>query len=201
MPLVCHPATPCEHQLQLTVSLAMAGGLTDNEPCAGLLLRYEVTGDVAALAVPASATPGKADGLWQHTCFEAFVAVPGEPGYREFNFSPSGQWAAYRFFDERVRDTVAETAQPPVAPQMDLAVQAHALVLQVWLPRIALPMSQAGEDLQLGLSAVVEDQRGQLSYWALQHPAEGPDFHHRGGMALSLALPFFDSPPVSQHTP
>jgi hypothetical protein len=179
----------------------MAGGFTDNEPSAGLLLRYEVTGDVAALAVPASATPGAADGLWQHTCFEAFVAVPGEPAYREFNFSPSGQWAAYRFFDERVRDTAAELAQPPVEPQMDVEVQAHALVLQVWLPRSALPMGQAGGALQLGLSAVIEDQGGQLSYWALQHPAARPDFHHRGGMALSLALPFFDSPPAFQDTP
>lgn len=201
MPLVCHPAAPCEHQLQLTVSLAMAGGLTDHKPCAGLLLRYEVTGDVTALAVPAPAMPGKADGLWQHTCFEAFVAVPGEPAYREFNFSPSGQWAAYHFFDERVRDTVAETAQPPFSPQMDIAMQAHALVLQVWLPTGALPLTLPGEALQLGLSAVVEDQRGQLSYWALQHPAERPDFHHRSGMALPLALPFFDSPPASQETP
>ena len=201
MPLVCHPATPCAHALQLSVSLAMAGGVTGSEPSAGLLLRYALTGDVPALSVPAPATPGAADGLWQHTCFEAFVAVPGEPAYREFNFSPSGQWAAYRFFDERVRDATAETAQLPVTPQMDLAVQAHALVLQVWLPSSALPPTLPGEALQLGLSAVLEDQRGQLSYWALQHPAERPDFHHRGGMALSLALPFFDPPPVSQHTP
>ena len=201
MSLVCHPATPCAHQLHLTVSLAMAGGLSDNEPSAGLLLRYEVTGDVAALAVPAPATPGAADGLWQHTCFEAFVAVPGEPAYREFNFSPSGQWAAYRFRGERVRDTAAELAQPQVKPQIDLTVQAHALVLQVWLPRSALPMGQAGGALQLGLSAVIEDQGGQLSYWALQHPAARPDFHHRGGMALSLALPFFDPPPAFQDTP
>ena len=33
----------------------------------------------------------------------------------------------------------------------------------------------------IGLTAVIETADGQLSYWALQHPAARPDFHHRGG--------------------
>ena len=28
------------------------------------------------------------DGLWRHTCFEAFVGIPGAEPYYEFNFSP-----------------------------------------------------------------------------------------------------------------
>src|SRR5207253_6068780 len=39
--------------------------------------------------------PGRADDLWQTTCFEAFLRRPGEESYREWNFAPSGQWAAY----------------------------------------------------------------------------------------------------------
>lgn len=200
--LLCHPATPCAQDLQLTVSLALAGAVTGHdEASAGLLLRYQLTGDMAALSVPAPTSPGAADGLWQHTCFEAFVAIAGETAYREFNFSPSGQWAAYRFFSERVRDTAAEASRLPFEPLMEVSREPHALVLQVWLALSALPVPQAGQTLQLGLSAVVEGPRGRLSYWALTHPAAQPDFHHRGGLALSLPLPLFDAQSASPITP
>ena len=33
-------------------------------------------------------------------------------------------------------------------------------------------------DGRIGLSAVIETTDGALSYWALAHPAEKPDFHH-----------------------
>lgn len=200
--LVCHPATPCAQDLQLTVSLALAEVVTGhNEASAGLLLCYQLTGDMAALSVPAPTSPGAADGLWQHTCFEAFVAIAGEAAYREFNFSPSGQWAAYLFCGERVRDTTAEASRLPFEPLMEVRRESHALVLQVWLARSALPVPQAGQTLQLGLSAVVEDPRGRLSYWALKHPAAQPDFHHRGGLALSLLLPLFDAQSASPTKP
>jgi len=43
--------------------------------------------------------------------------------------------------------------------------------------------------LRLALAAVVEDERGMLSYWALRHPAGKPDFHHPDAFALELELP------------
>jgi hypothetical protein len=36
------------------------------------------------------------------------------------------------------------------------------------------------------LSAVVEDRARVLSYWALKHPAEKPDFHHPDGRVIAL---------------
>lgn len=201
LPLVCHPATPCAQPLTLHVSMAMAGAVVGTEARDGLLLRYHLSGDVTALSVPAPAPAGAADGLWQHTCFEAFVAVPGEAAYREFNFSPSGQWAAYRFSEERQRDTAAEATPAPLAPTIDTTANAHSLNLLVWLPSEALPVPRAGQALQWGLSAVVEDRHGQRSYWALHHPAQQPDFHHRGGMALTLSWPPCNPLPVSPTTP
>jgi hypothetical protein len=44
----------------------------------------------------------------------------------------------------------------------------------------------AGARLTLALSAVIEDEDGVLSYWALKHPAGKPDFHHRDAFALEL---------------
>jgi hypothetical protein len=35
------------------------------------------------------------------------------------------------------------------------------------------------------LAAVVETTRG-ISYWALHHPADKPDFHHPDSFALRL---------------
>ena len=65
-------------------------------PRAGLLaLSYTLTGNLDDISLPAVAT-ARRDELWRHTCFEAFVRASGNE-YYEFNFSPSTQWAAYRF--------------------------------------------------------------------------------------------------------
>lgn len=165
------------------MSLAAAG----SEAGAGLLLRYQLRGDVNRLRIPETASPGPADGLWQRTCFEAFVARADEAAYREFNFSPSGRWAAYRFSAERVRDASAEAAQTPVVPDLQLERGPESLTLLAWLPLHALPVPAPA--LEIGLTAVIETTDGQLSYWALRHPGERPDFHHRGGFEPMPELP------------
>lgn len=174
LPLQCHPATPAGLPLDVSVALSW----TDS----GLQLRYSVVGDSAGLCIPPATSPGPADGLWQHTCMEAFIASEGEAAYREFNFSPSDQWAAYRFARERVRASDGVEG----LPSLQFAMSASQLVLTAHLPRSALPRSAT---LCIGLSAVIEESSGHLSYWALQHPCGRPDFHHPAGRALQLALP------------
>jgi hypothetical protein len=119
--------------------------------------------------------------LWAHACFEAFIAAAGCAAYHEFNFSPSGQWAGYVFSGYRERDP---TAKPLPAPRLSWRQSASLLELEAGLPAGALPL---GGRLQLGFCAVIEAADGQLSYWALRHPAERPDFHHRLAFALELA--------------
>jgi hypothetical protein len=41
----------------------------------------------------------------------------------------------------------------------------------------------------VGLAAVIEDVSGDLSYWALAHLSDKPDFHHPDGFALHLPGP------------
>jgi hypothetical protein len=41
----------------------------------------------------------------------------------------------------------------------------------------------------LGLAAVLEDRQGRLSYWALAHLADRPDFHHPDSFILELQSP------------
>jgi len=188
--LVCHAAHPST--LRLDVCVAVAEQTREQGP--GLLLRFEVLGDMRQLRIPAKQAPGPADDLWRHTCFECFCGVVGEPGYREFNFSPSGQWAAYRFSAQRQRDTAEHAMKAP--PQISVQSNTNGLSLWVWLAAQALPDVGPAQYCEMGLCAVIETHDGHLSYWALRHPLAHPDFHHRGGFACAPALP-----PLYSETP
>ena len=179
--LIRHPATPCEFVRSITVEAhRCTEGATE-----GLHLRYRLMGQVSQLRMPSPALePSPRDGLWKHTCFEAFLGRPGEEAYREFNFSPSGHWAVYAFSDERVRDAAA--ADMP-APRISFAQAEGEIILDARL--LLTPTMALGTHLRLGLTAVIETQDGRLSYWALHHPAEQPDFHRKDGWTAFLTTP------------
>jgi hypothetical protein len=151
-------------------------------------LRFQLEGEMNALRIPEEAEAGFTDGLWQHTCFEAFIATADSPAYREFNFSPSGQWAAYAFTDYRQRDL---SWTPSAAPHMQLRLMPETLDLEVTLP--AALLFAPSRPLDIGLTAVIETSGLTLSYWALAHPGERPDFHQRAAFTLRLA-PHTDLP-------
>lgn len=145
-----------------------------------MALCYRLCAAPNALRLPAPRPPAFADGLWQHTCCELFVAVDAEK-YREFNFSPSGEWAVYDFADYRERIDSAVT----VPPQISLAHTNDAVELRVLIPAALLP---GGAALQVGLTAVLEAADGSKTYWALAHAAAQPDFHLRQSFALTLKV-------------
>ena len=87
---------------------------------AGLQLSYRLIWSPAehTLLVPQARAgdpdgPQRRDGLWQHTCFEAFFGVLGSDDYWEFNLAPSGDWNVYRFAGYRAGQT-PETAYGPL---------------------------------------------------------------------------------------
>ncbi|MCL2524677.1 MAG: DOMON-like domain-containing protein [Betaproteobacteria bacterium] len=174
-PLRPHPALPAPAGLTLTVDCVLGA--------AGIELCYRYHGDPAALRLPAPQVAGPADDLWRHTCCEAFVAGAASPGYREFNFSPAGQWAAYRFAAYRQRDT---SEPPPAAlPPIRFSRRADGFDLRATIPDELLP---AGP-LHLGLCAVIARADGGMDYWALAHGGERPDFHLRPSFTLQLSRP------------
>jgi len=148
-----------------------------------LLLAYRLIGKSDCLSFPEPQPAAPADNLWQHTCFELFIAEESESGYREFNFSPSTQWAAYRFSAYRERDLSYGLSD---APQVHFQHLQDGCRVTVELAATALP---PGANLRLGLNAVIEATNGSKSYWALAHGAEQPDFHHAQNFALTLSLP------------
>jgi len=176
--LHCHPTSPTSTVTGLGVTLDWAAD-------GRLLLRYSLHGAPDALRLPAPETvPGPRDGLWQHTCCEAFIAHGDAGAYREFNFSPAGHWAIYDFTAPRAR---APSAAPSGHPTIATIRAAASLEVAVAIPPALLPPDCP--DWRLGLCAVVEDQAGSKSYWALAHPGPQPDFHRPEGFLARIAAP------------
>ena len=145
-------------------------------------LAYILTANLDHLRVPEPRTPAASDQLWQHTCFEAFVAA-GAPAYHEFNFSPSREWAVYAFESYRVP---APRDVPALEPAVTVRRTAETLELEARIDLGGLSTAHACATLKIGLSAVIEDSDGALSYWALAHAASRPDFHDARAFALEL---------------
>lgn len=141
-----------------------------------LWLRYIVWGDVGRVAWPAEAGPARTDGLWRSTCFEAFIGSADR--YTEYNLSPSGEWATYGFTGYR-----SGMAPAPVVAEVHLLDCARDMVATEAV--IDLPRDHG----RLGLTAVIEDVDGGVSYWALAHPSDKPDFHHPDSFTLALPAP------------
>ena len=149
----------------------------------GLALVYTLEGDLDAIRIPASAAPEIVHGLWEHTCFEAFVAADGDAAYHEMNLAPSGAWAAFAF--RGYRDG-APLSDPALAPGISVRREAGRLLLDARVPLARLSPAYPAARLRVALTAVVEAADGARSFWALRHPAGPPDFHHRDGFAVVL---------------
>jgi hypothetical protein len=167
-----HPGSLCAAATRIEVDIA--------RPRPGsLILSYVVSGRISDLRLPPIVAAARADELWRHSCFEAFVRPSAGPGYYEFNFSPSTQWAAYRFDSYRSGMRVAAEIG---APRIEVRSTAESYTLQAALEFVGL-----SPPLHLGLSAVLEETNGGNSYWALAHPPGKPDFHHADCFALELS--------------
>jgi hypothetical protein len=171
-----HPDSRCAAAARVEVDVG--------RPRAGnLVLSYTVTGKMSDIRMPSAMPPARTDDLWQHTCFEAFIRVSSGVEYYEFNFAPSTQWAAYRFSGYRSGVVAAEIATPAI----ELRSLPDSATLQASLDLTRLPDLQRDASWRLGLSALIEDQSGGMSYWALAHPPGKPDFHHGDCFALEFS--------------
>lgn len=173
--LICHPATPpfmADH-IDASVEYLSEGRMS---------VRFELHCDTETLMLPEIDEPARRDRLWQTTCFELFIVRPdGEP-YLEYNFSPSTEWAVYRFSGYRLGMAEELVFRPDITcdfSERHFGLNAH----------FNLPDQWRDERLAVGLAAVVEESDGTKSYWALAHPATKPDFHHRDCFAIEVEAP------------
>jgi len=176
-----HPDTPDDAVSGIEVEAERVGPQS-------LRLRFVVGGDIDRVLWPERVPQGRADELWKHTCFEAFVRAGEGGGYIEVNLSPSGQWAAYAFdgYREAMRSADGVELRDLFRDPDDGRYEFEAVLD---LDRLGLPEDRPW---RVGLSAVIEEASGTRSYWALAHPPGKPDFHHSD--AFVLDLPPSDAP-------
>jgi hypothetical protein len=164
------------HGIEVTLQLS-ADGVA--------LFRFVLRADLSELRIPQPRAARRADDLWRHTCFETFIRAAGAMGYHEINFSPSLEWALYRFNSYREGMVAVDVGTPP-----EIVVRRFAdrLELEATVHVDALAGLDKASRFQVGLSAVVEADDGTLSYWALTHPAQKPDFHRAEGFLVELDI-------------
>ena len=162
----------------ITLSVGVSTCLTGNQ--LSIAFRYTLSGEVDGIDLPPPKSPARADNLWRHTCFEAFLGTPGADDYQEFNFAPTREWAIYAF--DRYREN-------------------RTLVRDAGVPRIGNPICNSGYEIHpvvypkslgpydLNLSAIIEAKDGTKSYWALAHAPGPPDFHNRDCFIATLPAP------------
>ena len=133
-----------------------------------------------SLLLPQKEKPKRARDLWKTTCFEIFAKASDAPSYAEFNFSPSGLWAAYDF--SHWREGMADR---PLSGDPVMTAEESDGHMQM---KVALPITDLPEDpIELAMTAVIEEEDAALSYWAAKHADnDAPNFHHPSCFALTL---------------
>lgn len=178
-----HPKTPVPSGWRVQVATRWSAR--------GLVAEYTLAVPAGRLALPSrSAVPAARDFLWKRTCGELFVGVRGEPGYIEFNFSPSGDWASYQFdgYRENSRDRPWRGPQPEVR----VVPGEGATRLVAAVPHEAfrcLLRDEVMPPLEAAFTLVLEDRVGALSFWSLAHPRAEPEFHDRAGFVADFTVP------------
>ena len=171
-----HPTSPCEAVSRIGIEI------NDEAFPRALRLRFRVDGDIDRIRLPATGLTRRGDGLWQHTCFEAFLRTNASDSYHEFNFAPSGDWAVYRFGSRR-----SERSLPALpTPAIEFGASQDHCDLNAEISIAALPELAAAPGLHASACAVIETVDGSLSYWALAHGGERPDFHDPASFSLRI---------------
>lgn len=167
-PLMLHVACDLGPIRAVTASITATPG--------GCEAEFHLDGYTPAIVIPRASAPARQDNLWQTTCFEIFWQPLGGTAYREFNLSPSGQWAAYDFdsFREGMRDA------PVDAIAIACTHDGDGLLLKASIA------ADLPDPAQVALNAVVEPRDGGKQFWALAFPPGRPEFHSEANRALII---------------
>jgi hypothetical protein len=162
--LVLHPDSSCAALSSVSADIEITRGVVSAQ--------YIFNGDVDDIVWPIPAESKRTDGLWETTCCEFYLTSSVDSGssYYEFNLSPSSNWAAYGFTGYRRGRYELDIR----APSIRTSRRTRDFILSArW---------DLGEMMRypvaVGLSVIVKRRGGDISYWALTHPAGKEDFHH-----------------------
>ncbi|MEH2001592.1 MAG: DOMON-like domain-containing protein [Nostoc sp.] len=161
-------------------NLKIAGNISRNGN--KLAIRYMLEGDLKEIVIaPPSNTPSRKHELWEDTCFEFFLGIKNFARYWEFNLSPGGHWNVYRFDGYR-QGMQEETAFENLPFNIQNQTDGLILMLDVDLDKII----SAEQAIEVGITTVIKDRNGEVTYWALTHQGAEADFHLRDSFIVKL---------------
>jgi hypothetical protein len=147
-----------------------------------LSIEYQLVGDLTQIEIPSPARlPSRKFALWEATCFEFFLGVPGASNYWEFNLSPAGDWNVFYLDDYRqgLRDEIVFTSLPV---QIDRQPHSLSISLNCDLGKII----SIEQQIEVAITSVIKVARGEFSYWALTHCDREADFHVRDSFIIKM---------------
>jgi len=143
-----------------------------------LALFYQIRGNMTQLGIPKQqGETHRLDHLWQETCCEVFLRRQDQRArYIEFNLAPSGDWALYRLRGYRA---ALERPDVKARPIITTDIGSEELLVEAKIPwPMIMDQLPGSSPLEAGISVVLKEKSGVMTYWAVKHPAEKPDFHH-----------------------
>ena len=173
--LICHPDFPANGIIAIEAEVELQTSMEMN-------IVYRVFGDIENLELLDPVDAKRSDYLWQQTCFEAFIGVAGSRGYLELNLSPSTEWAVYAFEDHRRGMRNPNLVREP---KISSCKSGDQYELSATIDLTKLPEMES-INLEMALTAVINEKSDRKSLWALAHPSGNPDFHNRVGFAHVL---------------
>lgn len=144
-----------------------------------MVFEFHIEGDLGKIKWPDTfqSREERRNELWKHTCFEVFLAANRneETPYFEVNCSPNGDWNLYHLSGYR-KDL--KPYYPGRVSLLERENTDHGLRFIIGVE--GLPASP----WHIGLTAVIEEVSGKVTYWALAHPGKTADFHDKRGFIL-----------------
>ncbi|OGR00589.1 MAG: hypothetical protein A2505_01480 [Deltaproteobacteria bacterium RIFOXYD12_FULL_55_16] len=137
-----------------------------------LQVSFLLHGNLRDLVLPSTTEGTRDDNLWQATCLELFWGEEGRKNYWELNLAPNEAWNVYAFTDYRTGMHREERVAKPLL-QIKHTAESFALTAELGIGNLHTGLPP----LMVGVSAVLKHQDFHLSYWALAHPEDKPDFH------------------------
>lgn len=140
-------------------------------------ISYKITGSLDELDL-GDGTPvhERKIKLWEKTCFELFIKNSKDQ-YIEFNFSPVFEWNCF-FFNKKGDPLSPWIKIDHIASDILLSKDIFHIIVEIKKDQFPPHFFDVKQDMSAGITSVIKNKLGHLSYWALSHEADRPNFHH-----------------------
>ncbi len=151
-----------------------------------LSIEFHLSGQMNKInCPPPQGVQQRLDQLWKHTCFEAFFSWDDNIFYWELNVSPTGDWNLYYFDDYRSGQMSEKRIENIPFKLNEFNLNSYKNRIIIDLSKI-IPETKVAQELQLSLTAVLENKDLSKTYWATDHLGEKPDFHIRKSFYIRI---------------